>query len=410
MPDRPQPIENMTDSDPTLIVHPHEGTPDPTDTPEDLNRAIKKLASSTMPVAIDVERASGFRYSDRAYLIQIRREDTGTFLIDADALPHLYSLGEALQNAVWILHAADQDLPSLRGANLHAPELFDTEVAAQLLGFERIGLAAVLEQTLGVTLDKEHQASDWSNRPLPRSWLRYAALDVEFLTQLYRALSRELYDAGRWDWAEQEFAHILSREPKPTDPNKWRSIPGAGKIRTRRQLAILQQLWRAREAIAKEQDIAPTRLINNRTLVSLAFKPPRNKRALLSIQEMRRPRTRNHTDEWIRAIRHAKCMSETDLPPLRKPVAPGTLPKVSGWRSAHPDELARLKTIRRAIEPLAKEIGIDPAVLLEPRVQKRLAWDGPVLRSDEMREYLRRRGAREWQIERVTGALVKATN
>lgn len=410
MPDHPKPIENMSETEPTLIVHPREGTPDPTDTPADLERAIKKLAASPMPVAIDVERASGFRYSDRAYLIQIRREDVGTFLIDAATLPHLQSLGAALQNAVWILHAADQDLPSLREANLHAPELFDTEVAAQLLGFERIGLTAVLERTLGVTLDKEHQASDWSNRPLPRAWLRYAALDVEFLTQLYRALSHELYEAGRWDWAQQEFEHILNLPPKSADPNKWRSIPGAGKIRTRRQLAILDQLWRAREEIAKEQDIAPTRLISNRTLVSLAFKPPRNKRALLNIQQMRRPRTRSHTDEWMSAIKHAKCMSEADLPPLRKHTPPGSLPKVSGWRSAHPDEFARLKVVRRAIEPLAQQIGIDPAVLLEPRIQKRLAWDGPVLRTDEMRDYLRRRGAREWQIERVADALVEAIN
>ncbi|MDO5034958.1 MAG: HRDC domain-containing protein [Actinomycetaceae bacterium] len=399
---------NQTEQSPTLIVHPREGTPDPVDTPEALRDAIERLRTSSMPVAVDVERASGFRYSDRAYLIQIRREDVGTFLIDADALPHLGELNEALQNAVWILHAADQDLPSLRGADLHAPEVFDTEVAAQLLGFERIGLAAVLEQTLGVTLDKEHQASDWSNRPLPRAWLRYAALDVELLTELYQVLSRQLFDADRWEWAEQEFQHILQKAPKPADPNKWRTIPGAGKIRNRRQLAILEELWTVREELAAAKDIAPTRLISNRTLVSLAFKPPRNKRSLLNIQEMRRPRTRGFTDQWMNAIRRGKYRPDADLPPLRRPHLPGELPKASGWKMAYPEEFARLRRVREAIAPVARKLGIEPAVLLEPRVQKRVAWDAPALRGEELAAYLMRIGARKWQVENVLAPLEAA--
>ncbi|MDO5048416.1 MAG: HRDC domain-containing protein [Actinomycetaceae bacterium] len=394
--------------EPTLIVHPREGTPDPVDTEEGLKDAASRLAKSEMPVAVDVERASGFRYSDRAYLVQIRREDVGTFLIDADALPQLDILNEALSNAVWILHAADQDIPSLRGANLFPPEVFDTEVAAQLLGYERIGLAAVCEEVLGVTLDKEHQASDWSVRPLPHAWLRYAALDVELLTALYQKLGKQLYDAGRWEWAQQEFEHIRHMQPKPEDPNRWRTIPGAGKIRGRRQLAILEELWKVRERIAEEKDLAPTRLIRNRTLVSLAFKPPRNKRSLLNIQEMRRPRTRAYTDEWVAAIRRGKSRADADLPPLKRPYMPGELPKPSGWKMSHPDEFKRLQVVRKVVSKRADDLGIDPARVLEPRVQRRLAWDDPALSGADLAKYLTRHGARQWQIEQVLQGLDEA--
>lgn len=402
------PEDSAPSDEPTLIVHPREGTPDPIDTEEALADAVQRLEKSEMPVAIDVERASGFRYSDRAYLVQIRREDVGTFLIDADALPHLDALNEALSNGVWIFHAADQDIPSLRGAHLFPPEIFDTEVSAQLLGYERIGLAAVCEQTLGVTLDKEHQASDWSNRPLPRAWLRYAALDVELLTDLYRELGKKLYDAGRWDWAQQEFEHIQQMKPKPEDPNKWRTIPGAGKVRRRRQLAILEELWKTREEIAEAKDIAPTRLIRNRTLISLAVKTPRNKRSLLNIQEMRRPRTRHYTDQWMNAIRRGKSRSEADLPPLKRPHLPGELPKHSGWKLSHPDEFKRLQIIREVVAKRGKALEIDPAVVLEPRVQRQIAWDGPALQGDKLDQYLLRHGARPWQIDQVHDGLEAA--
>lgn len=394
--------------EPTLIVHPKEGTPDPVDTPEALADAVARLAKSEAPVAIDVERASGFRYSDRAYLVQIRREDVGTFLIDADALPDLADLNTALSNAVWILHAADQDLPSLREAHLDPPEVFDTEVAAQLLGFERIGLAAVCEEAIGLTLDKEHQVSDWSVRPLPRAWLRYAALDVELLTDLYRVLGKRLYDADRWEWAQQEFEFILRRPPKPADPNRWRTIPGAGKIRQRRKLAILEELWHTRENIAKDMDIAPTRLIRNRTLVSLAFKTPRNKRSLLNIQEMRRPRTRRFTNEWMDAIKRGKSRSDKDLPPLKRPHLPDELPKPSGWKMSNPEAFERLQLVRNAVKAIGEELGIDPAVVLEPRVQRHIAWEGIASQGDDLEAFLTRQHARPWQIEHVHAPLEAA--
>lgn len=397
----------MSDPQPELVIHPREGTPAITDTPEGLTSAASALASSTMPVGVDVERAAGFRYSDRAYLIQIRREDVGTFLVDAAALSQLDELSSALANAPWILHAADQDLKSLRMAGLEIPELFDTEIAAQMLGLERIGLAAVCEHMLGLTLDKDHQNSDWSVRPLPHAWLRYAALDVELLPELYRALGQALYDAGRWDWAMAEFEYVRTRPDKEPDPNRWRTIPGAGKIRKRRNLAILEELWNERERIAAHKDIAPTRLIRNRTLVSIALDPPRNRRGLLSIQEMRRSRTRTHTDSWLKAIARGKARSRDELPPLHRPLAPGEHPKVQQWRNTYPDAHARLQKIRKAVRTRATQLHMDPMMLLEPRVQRLIAWNHIAYQGEELNAYLLRQGVRQWQIENVGRSIEK---
>ncbi|MDT3767726.1 HRDC domain-containing protein [Gleimia hominis] len=396
----------MSDT-PKLIIHPREGTPDITDTPQQLQQATERLARSHMPVAVDVERASGYRYFETAYLVQIRREDVGTFLIDSHALADLSSMNAALGNAVWVLHAADQDLESLRMAKLHVPAVFDTEVAAQLLGYEQIGLAAVCERALGVTLDKDHQRSDWSRRPLPHAWLRYAALDVELLTELQNHLGKALYERGRWEWAEQEFDYILNQPPKPSDPNRWRTFKGAGKVEGRRHLAVLRELWNTRENVAREHDIAPTRLISNATLVRLALKPPRNKRALLSIQAMRRPRTRKYTAQWMSALMKARSLSDTDLPPRRLKHPHGFVPKAGSWRGSRPEAFARLQRVRAIVNTHAKQLQVDPIRLLEPRVQRALAWDEVAYPEPEFEQYMLRLQARPWQVEQV-GAQIHA--
>ncbi|MCS4484421.1 HRDC domain-containing protein [Gleimia sp. 6138-11-ORH1] len=396
------------DSEAKLIIHPKEGTPDLIDTPEELAAACKLLKKSTAPVAIDVERAGGYRYSNRAYLIQIRREDVGTFLIDSAALPDLASLNQPLSNAVWILHDADQDIASLRLAGLEIPELFDTMLAARLLGLQRFGLAAVCEQFLGLTLDKNHQNDDWSTRPLPRAWLRYAALDVELLTDLYRAMSKKLYANNRWEWAVEEFANILTRPVKPADPQRWRTIPGAGKIKIRRNLAILEELWTTREKIAQEIDIEPTRLISNKLLVELALQPPRNTRQFLNNQQLRRPRTRKYLDQWMAAISRGKSRLEAKLPDLRRPYSPGQFPKVTAWKSTDPDAHTRLQHIRTHVKNLAAKLEIDQEILLDTRIQRHIAWHNIRYQGSDLTAFLRRHGARQWQIEFIFKDLARA--
>ena len=259
---------------PELIAQPRGGIPAVIDTREGLEKAAHALAQGSTPIALDVERAQGFRYGSDPYLVQIRREDVGSFLIDTHALPDLSVLQPGVED-VWLLHDCLQDLPNLRQVGLRPSALFDTEIAARLVGLERFGLAAVAEQVLGLGLVKDHQASDWSVRPLPKEWLRYAALDVELLTELYYRLSKRLDQMGRWEWAQQEFTHALSVEPPTAKPDRWRSLPGAGKIRSRRGLGVLKALWETRESIARRIDMSPGRLcVTRRSCVRRRIRLP----------------------------------------------------------------------------------------------------------------------------------------
>ena len=173
-----------------LLREPADGVPDPLESADELAALIEAMAGAHGPVAVDAERASGYRYSQRAYLVQLRREGAGTALIDPIALPALNGLSNALGDAEWILHAANQDLACLAEVGMHPASLFDTELAGRLLGDERVALGTMVEQHLGVRLEKGHSAADWSTRPLPRDWLVYAALDVELLIAAPRCAGR----------------------------------------------------------------------------------------------------------------------------------------------------------------------------------------------------------------------------
>ena len=382
---------------PELIAQPRGGTPAVIDTREGLEKAARALAQGSTPIALDVERAQGFRYGSDPYLVQIRREDVGSFLIDTHALPDLSVLQPGVED-VWLLHDCLQDLPNLRQVGLRPSALFDTEIAARLVGLERFGLAAVAEQVLGLGLVKDHQASDWSVRPLPKEWL----LDVELLTELYYRLSKRLDQMGRWEWAQQEFAHALSVKPPTAKPDRWRSLPGAGKIRSRRGLGVLKALWETRESIARRIDMSPGRLVRNAALVRAASNPPRNKRALMSINEFRSPIARQYEDEWMRALASVAALTEDELPPKRKPVQPGSIPEPRQWVRIDEASAARLGVVRRAVASVAASVGLAPEVVLAPQVQRYLAWaplDPSRPSGDEVEERMVTRGARDWQID-----------
>ena len=165
-------------------------------------------------LALDAERASGYRYSQRAYLIQLRRAGAGTALIDPVPLPDLSCIQEATEGAEWILHAATQDLACLAEVGLHPSSLFDTELAGRLLGYPRVGLATLVETILGAGMKKEHSAVDWSTRPLPEPWLEYAALDVEVLLELREQFGkprRRLRRVRTLTIAGERCAHLAQR-------------------------------------------------------------------------------------------------------------------------------------------------------------------------------------------------------
>ena len=360
-----------------------------------LLEAADRLAAGTGPIGIDTERASGFRYGGRAYLVQVFRRGAGTFLFDPLGITSFAPLMRALAGAEWVLHAATQDIPCLDELGLRPPELFDTELAARLLGYERVGLGALVESTLGITLAKAHSAADWSKRPLPESWLEYAALDVALLPDLRDAISADLEAAQKTAFALQEFADILTREPKPAAVQPWRRLSGLSKLRSPRDLAVARELWLARDALARERDIAPGRLLPDASIVAAAAAGPRSAGALAGLRTFSGRTSRSELDRWWQAIMQGK--TTTDLPDLRFR-EPGTLPQHRSWTNRHPDAAARLQAARDALDTECERLRIPRENLLTPDVLRRLAWQPPEpLTVDAVDQRMEELGAREWQ-------------
>ncbi|KIP91964.1 ribonuclease D [Microbacterium sp. MEJ108Y] len=370
--------------------------------------ACAALAAGTGPVAVDVERASGFRYSQRAYLVQVFRRDAGVFLFDPPALGDFSPLQEAIGDVLWVFHAASQDLPSLRELDLLPQEIFDTELASRLLGHERVGLAAVVENTLGITLKKEHSAADWSTRPLPAAWLEYAALDVLYLIDVYEALKAELEEQGKTAYAAEEFAATLTRLPKPPREDPWRRLSGLHQVRGARNLAVARSLWQAREAFAQDQDVSPGRLVPDRSLIAAVLANPQSKQALAGIKDFQGRASRTQLDRWWQAMVDGRTTEE--LP--RERVPSDTLPPPRAWSDRNPEADARLKAARPVVEATAEELGMPTENLLTPDHLRRVAWDVPGTTPEAIGDALAELGARPWQIaqtaQKIADAFVEA--
>lgn len=354
-----------------LLVEPRGGIPPIIDTASALDKAATKLLSSVEPVAVDTERAQGRTYGSAAYLVQIRRSDIGTFLIDAHALPDLSILSQSL-NTEWILHAADQDLACMEDLGLAPSSIFDTEVAARLLGAEHFGLGALTEEYLGIRLKKNHQNEDWSTRPLPKDWLAYAALDVELLPQLREVLYSKLQESGRIEWAEQEFSYELSNPIRPR-PNHWRNLKGIGKLKRSADLAVAKELWLEREEIARRTDTAPGRVLTGNAIIEAALTHPESRKEILKIADFRRPLARRNAEKWWQAVSRAYEMPRDQLPP--RPVSdPFSVPAAGQWKRIDSSAAERLSEVREVVGAIAEPLDIAPDVVLSAKVQRSLAW------------------------------------
>lgn len=375
------------------------------DTVEGLAEAAEKLAAGYGPVAVDVERASGFRYSQRAYLIQVYRRDGGLFLFDPPAIGDFTDLQIAIGDLEWVLHAASQDLPSLRDEGLIPPKIFDTELASRLLGKERVGLGAVVEDVLGISLAKAHSASDWSTRPLPESWLEYAALDVLHLIDVRDALVDELEEQHKSEFAAQEFQAVLDRPDKPVREDRWRRLTGLHTLRGRRNLAVARALWTAREEYAQEIDTSPGRLVPDRALVAAIAANAQNPQELARVKEFTGRASRTQLDRWWKAIERGRVAE--DLPPER--VSSDTLPPPRAWVDRNPDADLRLKAARPALEAHAQSLSMPVENLLTPELLRRVAWTPPAdLTSTTIGDALAELGARPWQIEQTAQVIADA--
>jgi ribonuclease D len=391
-----------------LLNEPADGVPDPIESPEDLAALVDAMAAASGPVAVDAERASGYRYSQRAYLVQLRRDGAGTALVDPIALPALTTLNNALADAEWILHAASQDLPCLAEVGLHPSRLFDTELAGRLLGDERVALGTMVEQHLGIRLEKGHSADDWSTRPLPRSWLVYAALDVELLIALRDRLAGLLADAGKDEWAAQEFEAVRTAVAPPRRVDPWRRTSGIHKLRNRRQLAVVRSLWYERDSYAAQRDVAPGRVLPDAAIVEAATAMPKRAADLATMRIFSGPRQKRQLSRWFGAVEAALAIPDSDLPPVTGSGGDG-IPPTSRWRERDPEAAARLAGCREVVTELAEQHTVLAQNLVASDVLRRLAW-APPQPTDEtsVREHLAESGARPWQIDLTAAALALA--
>ena len=393
-----------------LLAEPRDGVPDPLTTTDELRALVDAVRAGSGPVALDAERASGYRYSQRAYLVQLRREGAGTALIDPIELPDLTSLDAAMDGAEWILHAASQDLACLAEVGLVPQKLFDTELAGRLLGAERVALGTMVEQYLGVRLEKGHSAADWSTRPLPHDWLVYAALDVELLIQLRAVLVDTLDAAGKLEWAEQEFeaVRLAALVPQAPRAEPWRRTSGIHRIRNRRQLAAVRALWNARDAYAAERDVAPGRILPDSAIVEAARVNPKKPSELTAIATFGGPRQRRQLNRWFGALEQARALGEDELPETTGTGGDG-IPPAGRWRERDPAAAERLTRCRDAVTALAEQHTVLAQNLLASDVVRRLAWQPPDdLSVDAVEAHLVELGARPWQAGLCAAALAAA--
>ena len=375
------------------------------ETREEYLEAVAVIAAGHGPIAIDAERASGFRYSQRAYLIQVYRRGSGVFLFDPPAIGSFAELDAAIRDEEWVLHAASQDLACLREVGLDPTQIFDTELGARLAGLPRVGLGTVVEDLLGIHLAKEHSAADWSTRPLPQSWLVYAALDVELLPDLRDAMSALLDEAGKTEIAMQEFSAVLTREAKVVTGEAWRRLSGLHTVRGAQNLAVARELWEARDAFAREIDTAPGRLVPDGSLIAAAKAMPESRHGLASLREFNGRASRSELPRWWAAVEAGRATE--DLPALR--VASDAMPPPRVWSDRNPEADKRLKTARAAITLISTEINIPVENVLTPELLRRLAWTPPQqLDIDGIRGGLIELGARPWQLDAIAQVILDA--
>jgi ribonuclease D len=400
--------------DATPLLAPCDGVPELAVSADEIKSAAELLASGSGPFAVDAERASGFRYSNRAYLVQIRRAGAGTVLIDpvnhgGDPVVTLAPIAEVLATDEWVLHAADQDLPCLAEVGLRPTTLYDTELAGRLAGYDKVNLAAMVQRLLGLQLMKGHGAADWSKRPLPHDWLNYAALDVEVLLDLRHAIAAVLEAQNKSDWAAQEFEHLRMFEGTPTRRDRWRRTSGIHKIRDPRALAAVRELWITRDRIAQRRDIAPGRILPDAAIVNAATADPDTVEKLTALPVFGGSRQRRQAHVWLEALARART---TDDPPTPQEPSTGP-PPASRWARRKPEAAVRLEAARSGIAELSQRVSVPTENVVTPEIVRRLCWDWQPLPTAEQTasaidEFLRDAGARQWQRDLADPVLADA--
>ncbi len=400
-------VEPVPDVPPQAPYEPRDGVPPVLTDAAAVRAYAALLAAGTGPLALDAERASGYRYSQRAYLVQLRRVGAGTALIDPIAVPDLSAVQQATSGVEWILHAATQDLACLAEVGLRPTALFDTELAGRLLGRDRVSLGTLVQSELGELLEKGHGATDWSIRPLTAAQLRYAALDVELLVELRDAMAAALAEAGKTEIARQEFEALVSFAPRERGDDEWRRTSGIHRIRKPRSLAIVRSLWATRDDIATKRDIAVGRVLPDAAIVAAAQANPGTMDALDGLKEFHGRGAQRYLRRWWEAIVEANALPAADLPDSALP--PSGPPQPRTWAERDPAAYARLSAARTALTDIAETQSMPVENLISPDSVRRLCWAPPEPADEQaVSEFLVGQGARQWQIDLTTAALCVA--
>jgi ribonuclease D len=382
--------------------------------------AIEELAAATGPLAVDAERASGFKYTANSYLFQFFRSGSRIFLIDPIHLRQerdlIEKFNEALMDQEWIIHASLQDLPCIREFGFRPEKLFDTELGARLAGLARVGLGPLTEDLLGLSLAKEHSAVDWSYRPLHPEWKNYAALDVDVLLELQVKVEEILKASNKLEIAHAEFQAILNAPASAPRKDPWRRTSGIHKVKGRRSLAIVRELWLERDNVARERDLAPSKIMPDLAISEIAIAAnnfnlveyDQIKIELFASSPQLKRRGRDYLDRWSAAIVRAISLPERDLPQMR--AATDSLPPVKVWREKAPLAYARLTHARFNLQEVSQSHAIPLENLLLPELVRRLCWSSEKreFTAPEIEDFLEKGGARSWQIALSLTALSEA--
>ena len=376
------------------------------DNQESLINCCNNLEKDEQPYAIDAERASGFKYSQRAYLLQISSATSDIYLIDPTSIKDLTPLRQLLNNKSWILHAATQDLPCLFELELKPGEIFDTELAARLLSLPHVGLGGLLEDELQITLDKEHSAADWSKRPLPQDWLVYAALDVEFLHQLRKSLKQKLIDNNKLNLAQQEFKALCSWQSPGLRNDPWRKTSGMHEVRGGQDSAIVRQIWLKRDEIAQQRDIAAGRVLNDAGIVEIAAKKPKTVQELKDLASIKYRPAKNDAEIWFEQLQIALQLGPDQWPVKQKGAESYPAPK--SWLEKRPEAYHRLQFVKAQLHKLSEELLIPVEHLCSPDLVKKWCWDKPTDQLETINEWLISQGARDWQAQNLAPVLLSS--
>ena len=401
----------------TPLLTPRAGVPEVISNTSKFEEMIEQLLNGEGALAIDAERASGYKYSQRAYLIQIYRKNGGLHLIDP--IPFIganlwQKFNENFAKYEWVIHASTQDLPCLLELGLNPQSLFDTELGARIAGLPRVGLGPLSESLLELQLAKEHSAVDWSIRPLKTEWLIYAALDVDVLLDIREKVEELLIEKKKLDWAKEDFAAILKafkeKQNQLPKPDRWRRTSGMHKVRDRLSMTIIRDLWISRNELAQELDLAPGRVLGDEAIVEIAIKRPTTAEAMAKLIGWRTKLDSPPYGRWLAVLNKSIETPIEELVELR--VAANTLPPFKIWKDKNPLGYARLTHARAKIAALSSEIEIPSENLITPELVRKICWDQPPVDKTLYEEYvsaqLRDLGARNWQINHVAPLIASA--